>query len=485
MASTEDDAIAFVSRSPALRTSATRLLESRRLTIGVFLAALLLLAAIAAASYISVLVTAEHNRWVDHTYQVILSTDKLLLDQQEGAANQRGYLLTGSPEFLDRYRLARDKIAGDIQVLADLTADNPVQQARMGTLRTLSLERLQHLDQLVGKDASGRSVLDVDGITEVESSRKAMDAIRVLIGAVIQEERNLLAERSDQVESSRRWVLLIIVAGNVLSLGALLACLLLLNRQIRDRRAAEIEVRSLNETLTDRARQLELANGELEGFSYSISHDLRSPLRAIDGFSQLLQKRFEPVLDAEGMRLLGVVRDSSKRMGALIEDLLEFSRLGRKPLDSTLVEMGPLARECLAEALEQADPKPHVTVNRLPACWGDRALLKQVWANLIGNAVKYSSHTAAPRIEISGSEEGDRCVYTVSDNGAGFDMQYYAKLFGVFQRLHGMDEFSGTGVGLAIVMRIVTKHSGRVWAEAELNKGATFHFSIPREEAQA
>ena len=483
MATTEDDALAFQSRSPALGTYIARLLESRRLTIGVFLAALLLLAAIAAASYISVLVTAEHNRWVDHTYQVILSTDKLLLDQQEGAANQRGYLLTGNPEFLGRYQLARDKIAGDIQVLADLTADNPVQQARMGTLRTLSLERLQHLDQLVGKDASGRAVLNVDGITEVESSRKAMDAIRVLIGAVIQEERNLLAERSDQVESSRRWVLLIIVAGNVLSLGALLACLLLLNRQIRDRRAAEMDVRSLNETLTDRARQLELANSELEGFSYSISHDLRSPLRAIDGFSQLLQKRFEPVLDAEGMRLLGVVRDSSKRMGALIEDLLEFSRLGRKPLDSTLVEMEPLARECLAEALEQADRKPHVTFNRLPACWGDRALLKQVWANLIGNAVKYSSHTAAPRIEISGLEDGDECVYTVSDNGAGFDMQYYAKLFGVFQRLHGMEEFSGTGVGLAIVMRIVTKHRGRVWAEAEVNRGATFHFSIPHEGA--
>ncbi len=268
------------------------------------------------------------------------------------------------------------------------------------------------------------------------------------------------------------------------ALGALLTCLLLLNRQIRDRRAAETAVRSLNEALTDRARQLELANSELEGFSYSISHDLRSPLRAIDGFSQLLQKRFEPVLDAEGMRLLGVVRDSSKRMGALIEDLLAFSRLGRKPLESRVIEMESLVRECLAEALEQAsDPAPHVVVNRLPPCWGDRALLKQVWANLIGNAVKYSSHTAAPRIDISGSEEGDKCVYSVGDNGAGFDMQYYAKLFGVFQRLHSMEEFSGTGVGLAIVMRIVTKHRGRVWAEAELNQGATFHFSIPGKEA--
>jgi signal transduction histidine kinase len=485
MASTEDDVIAFESRSPALRTSAARLLDSRHLTVYVYVAALLLLAAIAAASYISVLVSADHNRWVDHSYQVVLAADALLLDQQETAAGERGYLLTDGQEFLGEYRIGHERVGHDIDALAELTADNPVQQARMGSLRVLSQERLQLLDQLVGKGRSRRSVLNTNEIAEVESSIKAMDALRTLISAVVQEEQSLLAERSAQVETSRHWVLLIIVAGNALSLGALLTCLLLLNRQIRNRRAAEMDVRSLNGTLTDRARQLELANSELEGFSYSISHDLRSPLRAIDGFSQLLQKRFKPVIDTEGMRLLGVVRDSSKRMGALIEDLLEFSRLGRKPLDSKVIEMEPLVRECLTEVLVQVDPVPHVVVNRLPPCWGDRALLKQVWANLIGNAVKYSSHAAAPRIDISGFEEGDKCIYTVSDNGAGFDMQYYDKLFGVFQRLHGMDEFSGTGVGLAIVMRIVTKHRGRVWAEAEVDRGATFHFSIPCKETQS
>lgn len=485
MATTEDDALAFQSRSPALRTFAVRLLESRRVTVGVFLAALLLLAAIAAASYISVLVTAEHNRWVDHTYKVILAADSLLLDQQNTAAGERGYLLTGGQEFLDEYRLGHDRVGHDIDELAGLTVDNPAQQARMVTLRALSQERLQHLDHLVSKKDAGHSALNGTEIGEVGSSKKTMDTILALAGAVVQDEQRLLVERSAQVEESRQRVLSIIVVGNALSLGTLLTCLLLLNRQIRDRRAAETAVRLLNEALTDRAKQLELANNELEGFSYSISHDLRSPLRAIDGFSQLLQKRFEPVMDAEGMRLLGVVRDSSKRMGALIEDLLEFACLGRKPLDSTTIEMEPLVRECLAEALEQADPVPHIVVNRLPACRGDRALLKQVWANLIGNAVKYSSHTAAPRIEISGFEESSECVYTVSDNGAGFDMQYYDKLFGVFQRLHGMEEFSGTGVGLAIVMRIVTKHRGRVWAEAEVNRGATFHFSIPGKEASS
>lgn len=484
MASVGDDASAFEDGLTAPAPAARRFTPARLIN-SVYVGALLLLIAIAVASYKSVLVTAEHTRWVDHTYQAILAADKLLLDQQNTAAGGRGYLLTGKPEFLEQYRQGRESVGPDIEALASLTADNPVQQARMGTLRALSLQRLEYLEQAVDDMRKRGGVASEGEITEIESSKHVMDEIHALITAVVQEEQRLLVVRSAQVEDSRQRILLIIAVGSTLSVGALVMSLLLLNRQIRERRAAETRVQSLNLTLAERASLLELANRELEGFSYSISHDLRSPLRAIDGFSQLLQQRYQPVLDAEGMRLLGVVRDSSKRMGALIEDLLAFSRLGRKPLTSAAVDTDRLVQECIAEVLQGADSKPEMVIGHLPSCWGDRALLKQVWINLISNAVKYSGRAAAPRVEVFADEDGDRCVYTVRDNGVGFDMQYYNKLFGVFQRLHHVDEFSGTGVGLAIVMRVVTKHRGRIWAEAAVDKGAAFHFSIPRREAQS
>ena len=484
MASVGDDASAFDDGLTAPAPAARRL-TTARLINSVYVGALLLLIAIAIASYKSVLVTAEHTRWVDHTYQVILTADELVLDQQNTAAGGRGYLLTGKSEFLDQYRQGLGSVGPDIEALARLTADNPVQQARMGTLRALNLQRIEYLEQAVNDERKKGGALSEGQITEVENSKHVMDKIHAVIDAVVQEEQRLLVQRSAQVEDSRQRILLIIAVGSTLSVGALVMSLLLLNRQIRERRAAETRVQSLNQTLAERAALLELANSELEGFSYSISHDLRSPLRAIDGFSQLLQSRYQPVLDAEGMRLLGVVRDSSKRMGALIEDLLAFSRLGRKPLEAASVDADQLVQECIAEVLQGAESKPEMVVGHLPSCWGDRALLKQVWINLISNAVKYSSHGTAPRIEISAEEDGRSCIYTVRDNGVGFDMQYYNKLFGVFQRLHHMEDFSGTGVGLAIAMRIVTKHRGRIWAEAALNQGAAFHFSIPRTEAQS
>ena len=262
-----------------------------------------------------------------------------------------------------------------------------------------------------------------------------------------------------------------------------------LGREVAERQRAEDERRRLNAELEarveERTQKLQETNKELEAFSYSISHDLRAPLRAIDGFAQLLGNRYAAALDGEGMRLLGVVRDSSRRMGVLIDDLLAFSRLGRKPATVEPTDMGRLVSECLAEVLGDARSKPEVLVGTLPAAQCDRALLKQVWLNLIGNAVKYSSHKPAPRIEITALDDTHDHIYTVRDNGAGFDMRYYEKLFGVFQRLHSSEEFSGTGVGLAIVQRIILKHGGRVWAEAVPDQGAAFHFTLPRTETSA
>jgi signal transduction histidine kinase len=217
---------------------------------------------------------------------------------------------------------------------------------------------------------------------------------------------------------------------------------------------------------------------ELESFSYSVSHDLRSPLRAVDGYARMLEEDYRDRLDDEGRRLLGVVRASATRMGRLIDDLLAFSRLGRQAPAVRPVDMAALAAEVVNEV--RGDSNAAIEVGALPAAQADPSMLKQVWLNLVGNAVKYSGKRAGARVEIGGKEEPRELVYWVRDNGVGFDMRYAAKLYGVFQRLHRADEFPGTGVGLAIVQRIVTRHGGRVWAEGKPGEGACFHFSLPR-----
>ena len=264
--------------------------------------------------------------------------------------------------------------------------------------------------------------------------------------------------------------------------------MVVIGRDITERRQAEEELRALKDDLeirvTERTAQLEAANKELEAFSYSVSHDLRTPLRAIDGFSRILLNDYTGKLDDEGLRLLNVVRDNTSRMGQLIDDILKFSRTGRLELSFSEIDMERLAREAFEELRPAtAGHEARVEIGHLPPSMGDRAMLRQVFVNLLSNAIKFSQVRATPRIKVGGSIEGNEAVYYVKDNGAGFDMQYADKLFGVFQRLHGVTEFEGTGIGLAIVKRIVTRHSGRVWAEGKLSEGATIYFALPVKEA--
>ena len=236
----------------------------------------------------------------------------------------------------------------------------------------------------------------------------------------------------------------------------------------------------LEQQVRARTEALRAANKELESFSYSVSHDLRAPLRAVDGYALMLEEDYGAKLDDEGRRLLGVVREGAAQMGRLIDDLLNFSQVGRKPIARDSVNMEALVREVVA-AVVPPDTKARLEIGALPPIDGDRALLKQVWTNLVSNAVKYSSKSAQPVVQIGARREGAEQIYWARDNGSGFDMRYYDKLFGVFQRLHRADEFEGTGVGLAIVQRVVTRHGGRVWAEGKVGEGACFSFALPVE----
>lgn len=264
---------------------------------------------------------------------------------------------------------------------------------------------------------------------------------------------------------------------------ALLAVIQVLALNVRRRKRAEAALRRLNSGLEQRVaartRELAMANQELEAFSYSVSHDLRAPLRSIGGFSQILLEDYEAVLDADGRDYLGRIRAASCRMGTLIDDMLRLSRVSRSELEKTDVDMSALANEVLTELLEECRERT-VVYELAPGlvCEGDRQLLRIALVNLFGNALKYSAPRSETRLEFGALQQGAAKVYYVRDNGIGFDMAYADKLFGAFQRLHAAAAFSGSGIGLAIVDRIVKKHGGQVWAESAPEAGATFYFTL-------
>jgi len=262
------------------------------------------------------------------------------------------------------------------------------------------------------------------------------------------------------------FVLIVLLVQSAFLYGRLMAAH---EGEYRERRRAQ-----------EKAIELGAANKELEAFSYSVSHDLRAPLRAIDGYSRLLADEHGARLDPEGRRLLEVLRSNAQRMGRLIHDLLEFSRLGQLEAKKDRVDTTQLAGEVATE-LARDFPAAQVAIAELPPAFADRAMLRQVWVNLLANALKYSAGRQPSRVEVGGRAEEEENLYWVRDNGVGFDMRYASRLFGVFQRLHSEEEFPGTGVGLAIVQRVVLRHRGRVWAEAKPGEGAVLYFTLPRE----
>ncbi|WP_114782658.1 PAS domain S-box protein [Botryobacter ruber] len=251
-------------------------------------------------------------------------------------------------------------------------------------------------------------------------------------------------------------------------------------RNITLQKKSEQEIKQLNTDLRRNVSQLEVTNKELESFSYSVSHDLRAPLRAINGYANIIYEEYHEQMDQELLRLLQIIQNNAKKMGTLIDDLLAFSKLGRKQVVKRCIDTTEMVNKALQELENGNGHQVTTKVNNLLPIEGDPTLLYQVFINLISNAIKYSSKKPEPQVEIGSFEKDDEIIYFVRDNGTGFNMDYAHKLFGVFQRLHSDEEFEGTGVGLAIVQRVVVKHGGRVWAEGEVNKGATFYFSLPK-----
>jgi signal transduction histidine kinase len=425
--------------------------------------------------------TAEQ---VSHTHEVLETFEAVMSDMADAETSQRGFTISGNEVFLAPYRAALTDIQTHTNQLRELVADNPGQQARLAQLNTLITTKLTGIQETIrvrrveGFEAARTRVAGGNG-------QPVMDEIRRVIEEMRATELGLLRRRDQAARTSADHAFTFAWTGSGVSVVLLLFSFYRLKREIAERERAEIQIKGLNQNLQAHAAQLEAANKELEAFSYSVSHDLRAPLRHIHGFVEILQK--EPggrSAKAEGC--LKFIADSARQMGNLVDDLLEFSRMGRSEIHVSQVDLPQLvldARQQLAGACGQRDIDWRI--GPLPEVRGDPAMLRLALVNLLGNAVKFTAGRARAEIAVTSREEPGEHVISVRDNGVGFDMQYVGKLFGVFQRLHHADEFEGTGIGLASVRRIIHRHGGRTWAEGTPGQGAAFYFSLPKEAPPA
>ena len=466
---------AFVILSAGVLLAGTSRLVARLWDSGLlvgFGAAVLLLFFMGGAVLHNTQALVRNTSLVTHSQEVLARLAGVLSAVQDVETGGRGYLLTGNPDFLEPYLPAPAMAARHVQELRRLTADNSAQQLRLDRLEGLVESKIAGVRQAIEKrrrndtTAAGIAVASGEG-------KRLMDAIRGVVGEMRQNENTLLEERQARLEARTQRTLLTLSLGLTVAVGLLLSVFALLRREIA--RSARIQV-----ALQQRTAQLEAANGELEAFSYSVSHDLRAPLRHVQGYVEMLARDARDQLSDKSRRYLQTITDAAREMGELIDDLLAFSRMGRAEMQETAVDLAELVaevRQGLQPAINGRDIRWKVAA--LPRVRCDAPMVRQVLLNLLDNAVKYTRPRPAAEIEIGcAGEEAGRIVFYVRDNGAGFDMQYAGKLFGVFQRMHRADEFEGTGIGLASVRRIITRHGGRTWAESRVNAGATFFFTL-------
>ena len=444
--------------------------------------ALMILLGIGILSYRSTVRDEEDRGWVTHTHLVLEKLQAVLIDITQAEAGQRGYMLTGEAMYLGPYESGLDLVHRDMEEVRRLTADNPRQLDAIKSLKPVVDARLRllagrmEIRRRTGLLAGAEAVAKGDG-------EQLMNDIRERIEEMRSTEGQLLKIRLETAAAGTRKMKAVIVLGNTLAILILSGAGLVIRREASRRNLAEQDLKHVNEHLERRTAELSDANRELESFSYSVAHDLRAPLRHIAGYSDVLTQDYGPRFDVEGQRCLEKIGDGAQKMGRLVDDLLSLSKIGRQELSVEVTSLDLLLRQVVEElAPECSGREVEWQIGDLYSAECDPGLMKQVFVNLLSNAVKYTGKRERAVIQVGQMMQHGVRVIFVRDNGAGFEMRYAGKLFGVFQRLHKDRDFEGTGVGLAIVQRIIRKHGGQIWAEAELDRGATFFFTLGARE---
>jgi signal transduction histidine kinase len=464
--------------------------------------ALLLLAVIVVASnawlaFRSVGSLVQSQYWVDHTWQTINQVERIMGSAKDAETGSRGYLITGDEQYLAPYTSATRELPTELDRFQHLTSDNPRQQADLAEMRAVVDQRLVLIQQGIdlrrqgSTDSSHALVLTGTGKVQMDHLRQIADRMEV-------EERKLLRARTANAKSSasRSRYTLALASGLDFLLIVLMFRYFVRERHMRlaseldaerlavaraEADARADEVRSLNATLEDRVKvrtaELETINRELEAFSYSVSHDLRAPLRTIDGFSLALEEDYASAVDDAGRDYIRRVRGGVQRMGQLIDALLQLSRITRAEINQEDFDISQIAESIASDLREENRGREIIfKIEGGLKAFADPKLIRVALENLFGNAVKFSSKVPAPVVEF-GWDSRQRAWY-IRDNGAGFNMIYEDKLFNAFNRLHGDKDFKGSGIGLATVARVIHRHHGRIWADSAVDRGATFWFTL-------
>ena len=439
----------------------------------------------------------DSETWLTHTWEVIGQEERMLQTITSAESSARGFALSGKESFLASYNVAQQRLPADTQSFRTLTADNPVQQANIDQFASVVSSRMRLLQTAIDMRRNA-GLAAASALVGTGTGAEEMEHARLLLAAMESEERRLLVNRSaearrdgvrTQFAIGLACVLDLLMIGSVtwyfwLERSLRLATELSNERLAIARAQAEksaYEVALLNEELEDRVRrrtaELETTNRELEAFSYSVSHDLRAPLRTIDGFSLALMEDYANAVDETGRDYIARVRAGVQRMGQLIDALLQLSRITRAEITRETVQPSTIA-ENVATALHEENPGRDIkfTITPGPPSDADPKLVQVALENLLGNAVKFTARRE--HAEISFGWDPEQQAWRVQDNGAGFDMHYADKLFNAFNRLHGDRDFKGSGIGLATVARVIRRHHGRIWADAKVDHGATFWFTL-------